>query len=100
ISTDLDETGSARCADVAARVMEQYRRRLAAMSDGGKTPRAEARQSERMELQMRIAAVRAERSMLYKMRGDHKLSDETLTKLLREIDLSETALSTRKKGLV
>ena len=26
--------------------------------------------------------------------------DETLTKLLREIDLSETALSTRKKGLV
>ncbi|TCW81405.1 Na+/H+ antiporter [Burkholderia sp. SRS-46] len=100
ISTDLDETGSARCADVAARVMEQYRRRLAAMSDGGKTPRAEARQSERMELQMRIAAVRAERSMLYKMRGDHKISDETLTKLLREIDLSETALSTRKKGLV
>ncbi|WP_126286526.1 Na+/H+ antiporter [Burkholderia stagnalis] len=100
ISVDLDETGSARCADIAARVMEQYRRRLAALSDGDKTPRAEAKQSERMELQMRIAAVRAERSMLYKMRGDHKISDETLSKLLREIDLSETALSTRKKGLV
>ncbi|KVM61232.1 sodium:proton antiporter [Burkholderia ubonensis] len=100
IAVDLDESGSARCADVAARVMDLYRRRLASLSDGGPAPRAEAKQAETMELQMKIAAVRAERSMLYRMRGEHRISDETLAKLLREIDLSETALSTRKKGLV
>ncbi|KVZ95732.1 Na+/H+ antiporter [Burkholderia ubonensis] len=100
IAVDLDESGSARCADVAARVMDLYRRRLAALSDGGPAPRAEAKQAETMELQMKIAAVRAERSMLYQMRGERRISDETLAKLLREIDLSETALSTRKKGLI
>ncbi|MBN3792182.1 Na+/H+ antiporter, partial [Burkholderia sp. Ac-20353] len=100
IGADLDESGSARCADVSARVMDLYRRRLAALSDGGPAPRADAKQAEAMELQMKIAAVRAERSMLYRMRSDHQISDETLTKLIREIDLSETALSTRKKGIV
>ncbi|KDB06961.1 Na+/H+ antiporter [Burkholderia sp. lig30] len=100
IATDLDETGAARCADVAARVMDLYRRRLAALADGGATPRTQAKLAESMELQMRIAALRAERTVLYRMRGEHKISDETLTKLIREIDLSETALSTRKKGLV
>jgi CPA1 family monovalent cation:H+ antiporter len=100
LTVDLDESGSARCADVAARVMDLYRRRLCALTDGAIEPRAKAKQSEAMELQMKIAAVRAERSMLYRMRGEHKISDETLTKLIREIDLSETALSTRKKGLV
>ncbi len=100
IAADLDETGAARCADVAARVMDLYRRRLAALADGGATPRTQAKLAESMELQMRIAALRAERTVLYRMRGEHKISDETLTKLIREIDLSETALSTRKKGLV
>ena len=80
--------------------MDQYRRRLATLADDGPTPRAEAKQAETMELQKRIAAVRAERSALYRLRSESKISDETLTKLLREIDLSETALSTRKKGLV
>ena len=100
ISADLDESGAARCADISARVMDQYRRRLAALAEDGPTPRAEAKQTETMELQMRIAAVRAERSVLYRLRGESKISDETLTKLIREIDLSETALSTRKKGIV
>ena len=99
IAVDLDEAGSARCADVSARVMDQYRRRLTAFSDGSATPRAEAKQAEAMELQMRIAAVRAERSMLYRMRSQQRITDETLTKLIREIDLQETSLSTRKKGL-
>lgn len=99
IAVDLDEAGSARCADVSARVMDQYRRRLTAFSDGSATPRSEAKQAEAMELQMRIAAVRAERSMLYRMRSQQRITDETLTKLIREIDLQETALSTRKKGL-
>jgi Na+/H+ antiporter len=97
---DLDEAGSARCADVTARVMELYRRRIAAFDGGGATSHADAKQAEKMELQMRIAAIRAERAMLYQLRTRDKITDETLAKLLREVDLSESALSTRKKGLV
>ncbi|MDN8045222.1 Na+/H+ antiporter, partial [Burkholderia vietnamiensis] len=100
IAAALDESGAARCADISARVMDLYRRRLASLADDGPTPRAQAHQSETMELQMRIAAVRAERTVLYRLRSESRISDETLTKLIREIDLSETALSTRKKGLV
>ncbi|MFW2364770.1 Na+/H+ antiporter, partial [Burkholderia pseudomallei] len=29
-----------------------------------------------------------------------RINDETLAKLMREVDFSETALSTRKKGIV
>jgi CPA1 family monovalent cation:H+ antiporter len=59
IAAALDESGAARCADISARVMDLYRRRLASLADDGPTPRAQAHQSETMELQMRIAAVRA-----------------------------------------
>ncbi|WP_179401083.1 Na+/H+ antiporter [Burkholderia guangdongensis] len=101
ILVDLDETGSARCADVAARVMDLYRRRLAALDDDiGASSRAHAKQAETMELQMRIAAIRAERAMLYQLRRKGQITDVTLSKLLREVDLSESALSTRRKGLV
>ncbi len=102
LTADLDEADAARCADITARVMDRYRRRLVALDDGedAATLRAEAKQAERMELQMKIAAVRAERAALYRMRTEQKINDVTLAKLMREVDLSETALSTRKKGLV
>ncbi|AJK47905.1 Na+/H+ antiporter [Burkholderia plantarii] len=102
LTADLDEADAARCADITARVMDLYRRRLVALDEGedAVTLRAEAKQAERMELQMKIAAVRAERAALYRMRTEQKINDETLAKLMREVDLSETALSTRKKGLV
>ncbi|KVE33237.1 Na+/H+ antiporter [Burkholderia sp. TSV86] len=100
IAADLDEAAAARCADVTARVMDLYRRRLSAYAGDGKAPLDEARQSEQMELRMKIAALRAERAALYRLRGERKIGDETLAKLIREIDLSEAALSTRKKGIV
>ncbi|AOK28077.1 MULTISPECIES: Na+/H+ antiporter [Burkholderia] len=100
IAADLDEAAAARCADVTARVMDLYRRRLSAYAGDGRTPLDEARQSEQMELRMKIAALRAERAALYRLRGERKIGDETLAKLIREIDLSEAALSTRKKGIV
>ncbi|AHI73098.1 Na+/H+ antiporter [Burkholderia thailandensis] len=100
LAVDLDETAAARCADVTARVMDLYRRRLAGLAADGATPREEARQTEKIELALKIAAIRAERAVLYRLRGEQKINDETLAKLMREIDLSETALSTRKKGIV
>ncbi|NIF73261.1 MULTISPECIES: Na+/H+ antiporter [Burkholderia] len=102
LTETLDEADAARCADLTARVMDLYRRRLVSLdeADDAATLRAEAKQAEKMELQMKIAAVRAERAALYRMRAEQKINDETLGKLMREVDLSETALSTRKKGLV
>jgi monovalent cation/hydrogen antiporter len=35
---------------------------------------------------------------LLKLRSDQTINDETLNKLMREIDLSETAIVTRKRG--
>ncbi|WP_420978668.1 Na+/H+ antiporter [Burkholderia gladioli] len=102
LTETLDEADAARCADLTARVMDLYRRRLVSLDDAddAATLRAEAKQAEKMELQMKIAAVRAERAALYRMRAEQKINDETLGKLMREVDLSETALLTRKKGLV
>ncbi|MEX3592181.1 MAG: hypothetical protein VB140_03460 [Burkholderia sp.] len=102
LTADLDEADAARCADITARVMDLYRRRLDSLDDDegddAATLRAEAKQAERMELQMKLSAIRAERAALYRMRTEQKINDETLVKLMREVDLSETAMTTRKKG--
>ena len=51
-----------------------------------------------VETKLKMAALRAERSELLKMRTRQAINDETLNKLMREIDLSETAIVNRKKG--
>ena len=77
--------------------MNLYRRRLEGLGDEEEIRRA-ARQSEMLESKLRMAALRAERSELLKLRTRQAINDETLNKLMREIDLSETAIVTRKKG--
>jgi CPA1 family monovalent cation:H+ antiporter len=39
--------------------------------------------------------MRAERAVLLALRNEQRINDETLNKLMREVDLSETALITR-----
>jgi monovalent cation/hydrogen antiporter len=80
LSAGLDASAAARCVDSTARVMNLYRRRLEGLGDEEEIRRA-ARQSEMLKLRTRQA-----------------INDETLNKLMREIDLSETAIVTRKKG--
>jgi CPA1 family monovalent cation:H+ antiporter len=41
--------------------------------------------------------MRAERKALLALRASQEINDETLNKLMREVDLSETALTARKK---
>ena len=94
VNADLDESESASAADVTARVMDIYRRRLATLGEDD-APRTMARQVEALELRMRLAAIHAERATLVALRNAQKINDETLTRLMREIDLSETALTTR-----
>ncbi|TDN68269.1 Na+/H+ antiporter [Paraburkholderia sp. BL10I2N1] len=96
-SADLDESASAYAADVTARVMDIYRRRLATLDDNEK-PSELARRAETLELQMRLAAMRAERAVFLSLRTDQKINDETLTRLMREVDLSEVALTNRGRA--
>ena len=94
-SADLDESASAYATDVTARVMDIYRRRLATLGDAATPPSEQARRAEALEFQMKLAAIRAEREVLLSLRNTQKINDETLNKLMREVDLSETALITR-----
>jgi CPA1 family monovalent cation:H+ antiporter len=96
-TADLDESASAYAADVTARVMDIYRRRLATLGDET-VPREQARHAEALEFQMKLAAMRAERAVLVSLRNAQKINDETLSKLMREVDLSETALITRGRA--
>ncbi|WP_244847659.1 Na+/H+ antiporter [Caballeronia sp. SL2Y3] len=97
LTDDMDEAASARCADSTARVMDTYRLRLESLGDE-EAPRVAARRSEIVETRLRMAALRAERAELLRLRTDQAINDETLNKLMREIDLSETAIVNRKRG--
>ena len=92
----LEESASAYAADVTARVMDLYRRRLATLDDEQES-RELARLADALEFRMKLAAMRAERKTLLALRNSQQINDETLNKLMREVDLSETALTARKK---
>ncbi|ACD14839.1 Na+/H+ antiporter [Paraburkholderia phytofirmans] len=94
--SNLDESSSAYAADVTARVMDVYRRRLATL-DEEREPRELARRADALEFRMKLAAMRAERKALLELRSSQAINDETLNKLMREVDLSETALTARRK---
>lgn len=91
-----DEAASARCANSTARVMGMYRR-LASLGDE-EAPRVAAKKSELVETRLKMAALRAERAELLRLRSLQEINDETLNKLMREVDLSEMAIVNRKRG--
>ncbi|HEY1608456.1 MAG TPA: Na+/H+ antiporter [Paraburkholderia sp.] len=90
----LDESSAAHATDVTARVMGLYRRRLATLDDD-RTSVNYARRAEALEMEMRLAAMRAERATLLALRNGQEINDETMNKLVREVDLTETALTSR-----
>ena len=79
---------------IAESVVSIYRRRIA-LSDDGDEASADARDSGRLEAELRIAAIEAERMELQKMlrRGD--INDHTARKLFTEIAFSEAVLRGR-----
>jgi Na+/H+ antiporter len=98
LTDDMDATLAARCADTTARVMGLYRRRLVGLGED-EAPRKAARQMEMVEVKLRMAALRAERAEFLRLRNQEAINDETLNKLMREIDLAETTIVNRKKGI-
>lgn len=90
-SAEVDSTGGEparrRFADIATRILEPYRRRLArgAVAEGD----ADRSTDDAVERQLRLAGLRAERDEIRRHGRLHGLDDITVRRLVRELDLQE-----------
>jgi CPA1 family monovalent cation:H+ antiporter len=80
-------------AEAAGRVMELYRQRIDGRAQDEESA-AERRRSEEVERKLRIAGLRAERDAITTATRAGDLSEDTLRRLTREIDLLEARYST------
>ncbi|UVC13809.1 Na+/H+ antiporter [Mesorhizobium onobrychidis] len=76
-------------------IVAGYRRRIAA-SDEADEARTEAREAGRLELEMRLAGVEAERAAVRAMFRSREINDHTMQALLTEITLAEALLKRRQ----
>lgn len=72
----------------AARIMDAYRARIDAGSRAAEEA-ALARQIDAIETRLRVAALKAERTTIFKLLRGRKIGSETARKLVRELDLME-----------
>ncbi len=75
--------------EVGTRLMEMYRRRIDGSSSESESKEL-IRQMNRIEKELKLAALRAERNTYFQMARTHQLEDDLMRKLVREIDLLET----------
>jgi monovalent cation/hydrogen antiporter len=68
--------------------MDLYRARIEARSREGEAATL-ARKDEDVERRMRMAAVKAERIVIFRMLRSQQIGSETAAKLVRELDLLE-----------
>lgn len=76
----------------AARVMDAYRQRIESRQGSAKET-ASIRISEKIERDLRLAGVRAERAEIFRRARHHELGSELTRKLTRELDLLEARYS-------
>ncbi|ATA25287.1 Na+/H+ antiporter [Brenneria goodwinii] len=74
--------------EVSARVIGNLRRQVAGQSDLD-----HSLMIENLERRFRLTALNSERAELYHLRATQQISNETLQKMLRELDLLEAVLS-------
>ena len=74
-------------AEVSSRVIGSLRRRVMTKENVD-----EIREVENLERRFRLTALRAERGELYHLRATQKISNETLQKMLHDLDLLEALL--------
>lgn len=77
----------------AARIMDIYRRRIESQA-GYAESYAQGRQSEEIERSLRLAALKAERTQIFRMVRKRELGSDSARKLIREIDLMEARYAT------
>jgi len=92
---DEGEVPGARLA-AADNIVAGYRRRIAA-SDEADDARAEAREAGRLELEMRLAGIEAERTAVRDMLRSGEINDHAARALFTEITLTEALLKGREE---
>ncbi|WP_294393339.1 Na+/H+ antiporter [uncultured Sphingomonas sp.] len=75
-------------AAAASRIMDVYRDRIEQRSQGDRDPR-EVRSRYRIERDLRLAGVRAERDEIFRMARKRRIGSALAQKLVRELDLLE-----------
>jgi CPA1 family monovalent cation:H+ antiporter len=78
-------------ADVATRMITGYRLQIAAVQKDGEG-NEEARQAYRVERELRLTAIAAQREAVRKLFNARKINDETSGELMRELALAEATL--------
>ena len=78
-------------AAVADRMIATYRQRVAAAEDGN-TAQEEARAASRIEQELRLAAIAAEREALRELFKARKINDEVVNQIMSELALTEATL--------
>lgn len=78
-------------AGISMHLLTHYHQRIAA-SQGSGNNRQWASRAAALEREMHLAALRAERTELYRLRSTGRINDETLRALVDEIDLVEASL--------
>ena len=79
-------------AQVAARIIDLYRRRIEGRAQSGESA-ARIRRADAIERGLRLAGLRAERDKIFELARAQALSDATARQLVRGIDLLEERLS-------
>ncbi|MDR2982045.1 MAG: Na+/H+ antiporter [Puniceicoccales bacterium] len=78
--------------ELCERILAIYQQRLVMLGDDKDTMES-ALQASEMETQLRLLAIRAERSQLIHLYDTHQINNQTLDKLVRDTDMREAALS-------
>lgn len=78
--------------EISSRVVGNLRRRV-----DGKEDLERALYAENLERRFRLSGLRAERGELYHLRATQQISNETMQKLLHDLDLLETLLIEKEK---
>jgi hypothetical protein len=75
--------------ETAARIMALYRQRIDGTTE---SPEAKeiSRGAQRIERQLRLAGVRAERDEIFRLGRERDLDEEAARRIIRELDLLET----------
>ncbi|MGH8278555.1 MAG: Na+/H+ antiporter [Gammaproteobacteria bacterium] len=80
-------------AEAAARILARYRNRLELGGTADSDAAAHLREVAQVERKLRMAALDAERKEVTRLRLTHRIDDPLQRRLIREIDLEETDLS-------
>jgi hypothetical protein len=78
------------CSQAATRVLSLYRHRLNEERISEDSAATQVRKADETEQAFRVAGLKAERSAIYVLAREKRISDETARKLVREIDLLES----------